>query len=317
MGRMVEVTYLSFKMPHVGHIAWLKAIKALGHNVKVTSLREFMTIAPNPHGVLVTEGVRPTMCGAIFGPFYKSWVAVANSPSILKPMINQLYKMPSLVIAVSNLVRSLIDNEAVVLHPVPPELEALLKIEVDHHSKRPWIFFSGAFIPIKGLHMIPDIALRLKEEGIKALFMLVGGSQEEPLARLIIDKARRLGVAEYLKIVGALPRAHLFRSLSRSSIYLQPSLFDAFPISVVEAMALGVTPVITKYVGARDVLELVSASLVREPRPDDIVEALKRLLTDPKALREYSTLSRDVVKTTLSFKSVVDKLNTILESCLN
>jgi len=226
---MVEVTYLSFKMPHVGHITWLKAIKALGHNVKATSLREFMTTAPNSRGVLVTEGVRPTMYGAIFGPFYKSWVAVANSPSILKPMINQLYKMPSLVIAISNLVRSLIDNEAVVLHPVPPELEALLKIEVDHRSKRPWIFFSGAFIPIKGLHMIPDIALRSNEEGIKALFMLVGGSQEEPAlmevagdATLFVKPTSLKGVSEVLDSVlndEALLRELRDRAIARAKTF--------------------------------------------------------------------------------------------------
>jgi len=311
---VVKVTYLALKTPHIGHVVWLKAMRALGHDVEIISTQRPVVSLPRRAGMLITEGAKPTMYGAVLGAFYKCWAAVALSPSILRPAINWLYTIPDLVVSVSSLVRKLINNESMVLHPSPPELEVLLKI--NNGTREPWICFSGAFIPIKGLHLIPDIALNLKSESIKAQFVLVGGTEKEPIGQLIINKARRLGVEEYLRIIGVLPRTQLFKLLSKCSLYLQPSLFDAFPISVVEAMALGVVPVITKYVGSRDLVELVDVSLVREPSPSNISEVLIRLLTDPMTLREYSVLSKSVVGDELSFKSVKNKVGAIIESCL-
>jgi len=314
---MVKVTYLSLKVPHSGHLVWLKALKTLGHDVRATSIYSLTGIRPNHGNILITEGVRPTIIGTLQKGLYRCWASVAHSPSILNHLINKLYTLPDLVLAVSNLVKDLVENRAIVLYPAPPELELLLKVETDHDVRKPWICFCGAFIPIKGVHLVPDIVHELKKEGMKVLFILIGGTEKEPQGQLIVNKARRLGIKDYIRIVGPLPRAELFKLLRNCSIYLQPSLFDAFPISVIEAMALGVVPVVTKYVGSRDLIEIVDGSLIREPDPKDIAEELISLLTNPKLLKEYSYLSRIVTRNVLSFKSTLDRVKDFVEMCLD
>jgi len=314
---MVKVTYLSLKAPHIGHLVWLRALKALGHEVKVASIYDLRSAFLSRGDILVTEGVRPTVFGSLQRGFYKCWASVACSPSILNPLISKIYSLPDLVVAVSSLVRDLVKNKAVVLYPAPPELEALLNIEVTYNIKKPWICFSGAFIPIKGVHLIPEIAYKLSKEGVRASFILAGGTEREPLGRLITSRARVLGVEDYIKIVGTLPRIEVLKLLSNCSIYLQPSLFDSFPISVAEAMALGAVPVVTRYVGSRDLVMLVNESLIREPNPEDIARVLISLLTDFRLLKEYSHLSKTVVKEMLSFKSTLDRVKDLVEICLS
>jgi len=164
--------------------------------------------------------------------------------------------------------------------------------------------------------MVPYIALRLKNEGVRARIVLIGGLQDEPMWRLVASKARRLGVEDYVTLVERVPRAFLFRLLRKCAVYLQPALFDAFPLSVVEAMALGLVPVVTKYVGSGDLVELIDKSLVRRPQPDDIAEALMRLMTDERILREYSRPSKDVVKNALSFEAVKSRISALVEMCM-
>jgi hypothetical protein len=57
---MAKVVYVVFKeRPHIGHITWLRAMRALGHEVKLASLQR--PRMPINHGdILITEGVRPT-----------------------------------------------------------------------------------------------------------------------------------------------------------------------------------------------------------------------------------------------------------------
>jgi glycosyltransferase involved in cell wall biosynthesis len=312
---MAKVTYVTLgERPHIGHVTWLRAIRALGHEVRLVNLRRAI-FSPHIHdGILITEGVRPTMYGALYGTFFRCWIAVANSPSILKPSINTLYQLPDMVIAVSRMISMLVRNATFILYPVPPELEVLLKFK--SINKEPWICFAGPFIPIKGIHLIPDIALRLKNEGIKASFILIGDTAESPLGRLITRRAKTLGVDEYIKIMGPMTRIELFKLISRCSVYLQPSLSDAFSVSVIEAMALGVVPVVTKYVGASEIIKLVDESLIKEPEPDGIAEKLKALLTEPRALRELSEQSRLIIKHMFSFDFILNRINELMKLCV-
>jgi glycosyltransferase involved in cell wall biosynthesis len=311
---MVKVTYLSLKAPHIGHLVWLRALKALGHEVKVASIYDLRSAFLSRGDILVTEGVRPTIFGSLQRGFYRCWASVACSPSILNPLINKIYSLPDLVIAVSSLVKDLVKNKAVVLYPAPPELETLLQFNVDHKEKS-WVCYSGSFIPVKGVHIIPDIAYKLRREGIKVQFILAGGTEEEPLARLILSKAEKLGVKDYIKIAGVLSRVKLFELLSKCSTYLQPSLFDAGPISLVEAMALGVVPVVTKYVGFKDIVRHINPLLIRSLDPNDIAQILMTLLLNDELLREYSTLSRTTVQDILSFESILNNVEQLVEEC--
>jgi glycosyltransferase involved in cell wall biosynthesis len=223
--------------------------------------------------------------------------------------------MPDLVIAVSSLVKDLIPNKSLILHPRPPELDALLKFPID--SKMPWVCYSGVFIPLKGVHKIPEIAREVTGElHGEVMFILIGGSQRDPLGSYVIKKAHEYGISDNIKLIDRLPRSELFRLLSKCSVYIQPSLFDAFPIAVVEAMALGSVPVVTKYVGSNDIITKVDANLVTDLSPSSMAKTITELLSNDSLLRDLGRSVRKVVGDYLSESNIVKQVSSLITQCL-
>ena len=62
----------------------------------------------------------------------------------------------------------------------------------------------------------------------------------------------------------------------KSSLYVQPSKFDPFPVSVLESMLAGVPPVVTSMVGTKEVVEELGEDFIRAVRADDIAEGILR-----------------------------------------
>ncbi|AFK50613.1 glycosyl transferase group 1 [Thermogladius calderae 1633] len=288
-------------------------MRRLGHDVRVMTLRRpFGKITGD---VLITEGVRPTAIGRLLAVTHRCWSAIAASPSILSPPVNTLYSAPDLVIAVSSLVKDLITNKSLILHPRPPELDTLLKFPID--SKMPWVCYSGVFIPIKGVHKIPEIARDVVGELRREVkFILAGGSQRDTLGSYIIKKAHGYGISDNIKIVGRLPRSDLLRLLSKCSVYIQPSLFDAFSIAAVEAAALGSVPVVTKYVGSKDVITKVDANLVTDLNPKSMAKIIIELLNNDLLLRDLGRVVRKVIGEYLSRSNIVRQVSSLIIQCL-
>jgi len=62
----------------------------------------------------------------------------------------------------------------------------------------------------------------------------------------------------------------------KSSLYVQPSRFDPFPVSVLESMLAGVPSVVTNMVGTKEVVEELEEDFIRDVRADDIAEGILR-----------------------------------------
>jgi len=314
LGIMARITYVTLgPQPHVGHLDLLRVMRRLGHDVRVITLRR--PVGRITGDVLITEGVRPTAIGKLLAVTHRCWSAIAASPSILNPTVNALYSTPDLVIAVSSLVKDLIPNKTLILHPRPPELDALLKFPID--SKMPWVCYNGVFIPIKGVHKIPEIAREVTGElHGEVKFILAGGSQRDPLGSYIIKKAHEYGISDNIKLIGRLPRSEILKVLSKCSVYIQPSLFDAFSIAVVEAMALGSVPVVTKYVGSSEIITKVDANLVTDLNPKSMAKIIIELLNNNSLLRDLGRSVRKVIGEYLSESNIVKQVSSLITQCL-
>jgi D-inositol-3-phosphate glycosyltransferase len=90
--------------------------------------------------------------------------------------------------------------------------------------------------------------------------------------------------------------ARLYRA---ADLFVQPSHFEAFGISVIEAMATGVPVVASAVGGLRDFLVDCSNALLHPPRtPDALAAALRRALADP-SLR--AALAAEALRTVQQF----------------
>ncbi len=94
------------------------------------------------------------------------------------------------------------------------------------------------------------------------------------------EKAHRLGVASRVLFLGH--RTDVPTLLAECDLFVLPSLYEGFPLSVLEAMA-SAKPVVATAVGGTPeaVVDGVTGHLVRPEEPAALADAITRILADP------------------------------------
>ncbi|MBD5785283.1 glycosyltransferase [Cellulosimicrobium terreum] len=163
-----------------------------------------------------------------------------------------------------------------------------------HRRKRPLAFVraAAALTP-----RFPDVQ-----------FTLVGPDEGEgPVVRAAID-ALPDEVRERVRWEGGVPPDATLARLARASVYVLPSVDEPLPMSVLEAMSVGVPVVVTQSDGLADAVERAGAGVVVPDDPDALVEPLAGLLTDPADLDRRGASARRLVEESFSVDAVADAL---------
>ncbi len=114
----------------------------------------------------------------------------------------------------------------------------------------------GRFVPEKNHTFLLDIAKRVSAMNAEALFVLVG---DGPFRRAMEVKAENLGISRYIKFVGI--RSDIVRLMKGvMDVFLFPSLYEGFPLALIEAQAAGLPCFIADTISAESdiVSELVT-----------------------------------------------------------
>jgi glycosyltransferase involved in cell wall biosynthesis len=118
------------------------------------------------------------------------------------------------------------------------------------------------------------------------------------------------GVSDNIHQLGHIPFEELGKYYRKASVFVMPSYYETFGISVIEAMAHGL-PVVASSAGALP--ELVKDSvngLVVEPgNARTLSDALLNILTNPKKAIELGKAGKEIVRLSYTSSSVVTGLN--------
>lgn len=97
-------------------------------------------------------------------------------------------------------------------------------------------------------------------------------------------------------VTPSLPHADVARVLREADLFVMPSLEDAYPLGVLEAMASGVPVIVTANVGSAEAVRPSEAGLVVPPgEPAQLAEAIGVLLADPQLRRAMGMRGREAV----------------------
>ncbi|WP_326795551.1 glycosyltransferase [Streptomyces sp. NBC_01808] len=176
----------------------------------------------------------------------------------------------------------------------PPTVVYVARVQ---ERKRPEDFIRA--IPVV-LAKVPD-----------ARFVLAGpdtGALAEPMMRL----AAQLGVADSVSYVGSLAPAEVLAQHRKSDVYVLPSVVEPFPVSVLEALSVGVPVVITRTCGLGPDVAEAGAGRVLDSRADTdngplVGQAVLELL-DPTANEEASKAAWNLINARFAIDGVVDTL---------
>lgn len=211
----------------------------------------------------------------------------------------------------------------VVQHPVGIELELFSpKWEVTEHQPRTndeFVVVSvGRLAEVKGIPYGMKAIKKVIESSpsVKVIYNIVGGGA---LERDLKDLSRRLGINDVVHFLGDQSREEVARQLRRADVYLLPSLSEALPVVVIEALAVG-CPVVATNVGS--VGELVkdgkTGFLVPPQDVDAMADRILLLLRTPelkfKMGREGRKLVEDIYDVTKLNKTLVEIYQNLVKS---
>ena len=105
----------------------------------------------------------------------------------------------------------------------------------------------------KGQHILIQAIARLVKEGYNQLQLdLIGdGNSREYLDNL----TKQLGVTRYVRFLGAKEQSYIFKHLCEYDLYVQPSIYEGFGLTVTEAMAAKVPVLVSENQGPLEIID--------------------------------------------------------------
>ena len=169
------------------------------------------------------------------------------------------------------------------LYQYNPTIEEEMKKELGLEGKFV-IGHVGRFFPQKNHIFLIDIFAKVYEQNKNSVLLLVGGGE---LETQIKEKVKELNLTEVVKFLGV--RSDIHRIMQAFDVFILPSLFEGFPVTMVEAQAAGLPCIISNQVPPQcaitDNVEIIS--LQESPQ-----QWAERLLTyqNTKKQNTYETI---------------------------
>ena len=164
----------------------------------------------------------------------------------------------------------------------------------------------GQLLPHKGF----DTVIRALVAVPGAELVIAGGPAAEELAgdveaRRLRQLAERLGVADRVRLAGAVARPDMPALLRSADLVVCAPWYEPFGIVPLEAMACGV-PVVASAVGGfvDTVVDGATGTLVPPRRPDLLAAAIRRLLAEPFWREAYGAAGVDRARSRYAWERI-------------
>ncbi len=145
-------------------------------------------------------------------------------------------------------------------------------------------------------------AERLKEQPVRFV-MASDGSLRPELERYAAQKGLNV------RFTGRLPLNELVELLSSAQIWVSASLTDSTPVSLLEAMALGLFPVVSNLPAVREwVIDGANGLLFWPDDPDGLAKAILQAIQTPELLQHAVQFNRKIVERKANLRKNMEKM---------
>ena len=141
----------------------------------------------------------------------------------------------------------------------------------------------GAIIGQKAHEVLLDAFAAIRARAPQAVLLLVGDARDAPRFEALLAQAGQLGLGDELRFLGM--RSDIPEVLAASDIFVSASHWEGAPVSLLEAMANGLPPVVTDVGENALVLEGTGAILVRPRDPEALARGVLEMI-ETKGLAE-------------------------------
>ena len=183
-------------------------------------------------------------------------------------------------------------------HPATDAERAALKRELGWDQTLPAVLFVGFFSHEKRPDLLYRAWARLWEEGIRSTLVLVGATRsayfeiDSAMAESVRADAAQRGLTSHLVFVER--TSEIERYYRAADVFALPTTREGLPNVLLEAMASGLPPIITRLPGVTDwiVEDGVTGRLVGAVAEGEFEAALRQLLVTPAMRRLMGSAAR-------------------------
>ena len=173
-------------------------------------------------------------------------------------------------------------------------------------SGEPELLYLARLAPRKRPQLFVEMARRLAREFPLASFRLVGpdeGAAEE-VERLIAESRNEANI----RWEGPIAPEDVSSRMAKAAVYVLPAVDEPYPMSVLEAMAMGIPVVITESCGLAPLVRESGSGVVVGTGADDLVSGVRRLLAEPEHAAECGRRARLTAKERLGMPAIARHL---------
>ncbi|MBN2570314.1 MAG: glycosyltransferase [Deltaproteobacteria bacterium] len=168
----------------------------------------------------------------------------------------------------------------------------------------------------KGQKYLIEACRSLKETGGNFCILFVGDDTDEKYRMECEERAGELGIRDRLIFTGY--QSDVRHILAETDIFVLPSLSEAFPRSVIEAMASGLPVIVTDVGGCREAVEDgVSGYVVPAGSATSLSDRLIQLSADRKLRNTMGNAARKRVEAMFSIHRHVEGVKRVYEELLH
>lgn len=182
---------------------------------------------------------------------------------------------------------------------------------IESHEKI--ILFLARINKIKGLSLLLKAYHQLQKE-LEDVRLVVAGPDDGYLAQLK-EEIARLGLTHKVLLTGPLYNNAKLEAFVDADVYVLPSVYDTFPLSLVEACACGAPTIVTTGCGLAEVIREVGC--VVDYDANQLQAAVHEVITNAALQEKMRAKGPAIVRERYDLEKVVDDLETLYQGCLS
>jgi len=177
------------------------------------------------------------------------------------------------------------------------------------------VLYVGRLIPRKGVKYLLMAMPEILREKPSAKLVIVG---EGPEKRELLAICDELEIKNSVSFMNRLSDEELERLYDSAGVLALPSLREAVPLVLLEAMASGCPVVATDVGGIGEVVRNRETGLLVKPEePDELARAVINVLNEEEETRKMIRKAREIVEERFSLSHMVEEINRLYVSILS
>jgi glycosyltransferase involved in cell wall biosynthesis len=145
--------------------------------------------------------------------------------------------------------------------------------------RRPFILFVSSLWPYKNAETLIEAFAAFVKRHPEYMLAIAGYAREESYFTKLTDLVRKHGIVESVVFTGGLPHDIVAKLYQTASVFVYPSFYETFGLTILEAMACG-CPVITSNVSAMPEIADDAAIFFDPRRSDGLCDKIEKVVSD-------------------------------------